>query len=142
MSKNWFGVLKNKSRIKLLMVLNFFTGFPSILKACAVCFSGTEETLGAFYLTTLILIILPIAMIVGVVLWLYKRNYHPWTIQVNGSWAVCSKYLCRFLNLSFWYFYFCFICLPWKQMNCCRLPWFSLIIQDPRYWWLINPIVG
>jgi hypothetical protein len=39
-----------------------------------VCFSGTEETLGAFYLTTLILIILPIAMIVGVVLWLYKKK--------------------------------------------------------------------
>jgi hypothetical protein len=78
MSGNWFGELKNKTGIKVLTVLTFFfTGFPSILKACAVCFSGTEETLGAFYLTTLILIILPIAMIVGVVLWLYKKKSSP-----------------------------------------------------------------
>ena len=74
MNENWFEELKNTTGIKVFTVLTFFTGFPSILKACAVCFSGTEETLGAFYLTTLILIILPIAMIVGVVLWLYKKK--------------------------------------------------------------------
>ena len=74
MSKNWFGEYKKKTGIKVLSVLTFYTCFPSILKACAVCFSGTEETLGAFYLTTLILIILPIAMIVGIVLWLYKKK--------------------------------------------------------------------
>ena len=77
MSKYWFGDKKNITRMKVFSVLTFFTGFPSILKACAVCFSGTEETLGAFYLTTLILIILPIAMIVGVVLWLYKKKSSP-----------------------------------------------------------------
>ena len=74
MNENWFGELKNKTEIKVFTVLTFFTGFPPILNSCAVCFSGTEETLGAFYLTTLILIILPIAMIVGVVLWLYKKK--------------------------------------------------------------------
>ena len=74
MSKNWFRELKNKTGTKVFMVLTFFTSIPSILKACAVCFSGTEETLGAFYLTTLILIILPIAMILGVVFWLYKKK--------------------------------------------------------------------
>jgi len=74
MSKYRFGESKNITRMKVFSVLTFFTGFPSILKACAVCFSGTEETLGAFYLTTLILIILPIAMIVGVVLWLHKKK--------------------------------------------------------------------
>ena len=74
MNENWFEKLINKTGIKVLTVLTYFTGFPPILKACAVCFSGTEETLGAFYLTTLILIILPIAMIVGVVLWLYKKK--------------------------------------------------------------------
>ena len=142
MSKNWFVELKNKTGIKAFTVLTFFTGFPSILKACAVCFSGTEETLGASYLTTLILIVLPIAMILSVIIWLYKKKQHLWTIQVNGFWVISSKNLCHYLNLSFWYFYFCFICLPWKQMNCCRLPWFSLIIQGLRYWWLINPTVG
>ena len=77
MNENWFEKLINKTGIKLLTVLTYFTGFPSILKACAVCFSGTEETLGAFYLTTLILIILPIAMIISVVLWLYKKKSSP-----------------------------------------------------------------
>ena len=77
MNENWYEELINKTGIKVITVLIYFTAFPSILKACAVCFSGTEETLGAFYLTTLILIILPIAMIVSVVLWLYKRNHHP-----------------------------------------------------------------
>ena len=77
MNENWFEELKIKTVIKVITVLIYFMGFPSILKACAVCFSGTEETLGAFYLTTLILIILPIAMIVGVVLWLYKKKSSP-----------------------------------------------------------------
>ena len=77
MNEIWFEKLINKTGIKAFAVLTYFTGFPSILKACAVCFSGTEETLGAFYLTTLILIILPIAMIVGVVLWLYKKKSSP-----------------------------------------------------------------
>ena len=74
MNENWFEKLINKTGIKAFAVLTYFMGFPSIIKACAVCFSGTEETLGAFYLTTLILIILPIAMIVGFVLWLYKKK--------------------------------------------------------------------
>ena len=77
MNENWFEKLINNTEIKILTVLTYVMGFPSILKACAVCFSGTEETLGAFYLTTLILIILPIAMIVGVVLWLYKKKSSP-----------------------------------------------------------------
>ena len=74
MNENWLEELKNRTGIKVITVLIYFMVFPSISKACAVCFSGTEETLGAFYLTTLILIILPIAMIVGVVLWLYKKK--------------------------------------------------------------------
>ena len=74
MNENWFEKLINKIGIKVFTILTYLMGFPSILKACAVCFSGTEKTLGAFYLTTLILIILPIAMIVGVVLWLYKKK--------------------------------------------------------------------
>ena len=77
MNENWFEKLINKTGIKAFAFLTYFTGLPSILKACAVCFSGTEETLWAFYLTTLILIILPIAMIVSVVLWLYKKKSSP-----------------------------------------------------------------
>lgn len=63
-----------KNYYKIIKVFGLFLVLPSALKACAVCFSGTEETLWAFYITTLILIILPIAMIVSVVLWLYKKK--------------------------------------------------------------------
>ena len=63
-----------KNYYKTIEIFALFLVLPSVLKACAVCFSGTEETLWAFYITTLILIILPIAMIVSVVLWLYKKK--------------------------------------------------------------------
>ena len=63
-----------KNYYKTIGIFALFLVLPSALKACAVCFSGTEETLWAFYITTLILIILPIAMIVSVVLWLYKKK--------------------------------------------------------------------
>ena len=59
---------------KLLILLVLFTSLSKSVYGCAVCFSGTEETLWAFYITTLILIILPISMIMSVVYWLYKKK--------------------------------------------------------------------
>ena len=49
------------------------TLIPVIILACAVCFSGKEETLEAFYITTILLTILPIAMIAFIGIWLYKK---------------------------------------------------------------------
>ena len=46
---------------------------PSIAKACAVCFSGKEETLEAFYLTTVLLTLLPIVMLALIGVWLYRK---------------------------------------------------------------------
>ena len=46
---------------------------PSIAKACAVCFSGKEETLEAFYITTVLLTLLPIIMLALIGIWLYRK---------------------------------------------------------------------
>ncbi len=77
MKLNWFEKLINKSEFTKVTTFSILcTSFPSTLKACAVCFSGFEETIWAFYLTTLILIVLPIAMILSVIIWLYKKKQH------------------------------------------------------------------
>ena len=46
---------------------------PNIAKACAVCFSGKEETLGAFYITTVFLTLLPLVMLALIGIWLYRK---------------------------------------------------------------------
>jgi len=46
---------------------------PSISNACAVCFSGKEETLEAFYITTVLLTLLPILMLALIGIWLYRK---------------------------------------------------------------------
>ncbi len=52
----------------LLLIL-----IPKIAKACAVCFSGKEETLEAFYITTVLLTLLPLVMLALIVIWLYRK---------------------------------------------------------------------
>ncbi len=42
-------------------------------KACAVCFSGKEETLEAFYITTVFLTLLPLVMLALIGFWLYRK---------------------------------------------------------------------
>ena len=46
---------------------------PSLVQACAVCFSGKEETLKAFYITTILLSLLPILMLAFIGIWLYRK---------------------------------------------------------------------
>ncbi len=48
--------------------------FPPRIHACAVCFSNTEESLMAYYFTTVLLTFLPIAMILSLGIWLVRRN--------------------------------------------------------------------
>jgi len=52
----------------LLLIL-----IPNLAKACAVCFSGKEETLEAFYITTVLLTLLPIIMLALIGIWLYRK---------------------------------------------------------------------
>ena len=46
---------------------------PKIVEACAVCFSGKEESLEAFYLTTVLLTLLPLVMLSLIGYWLYRQ---------------------------------------------------------------------
>ena len=46
--------------------------WPQAALACSVCFSATEETREAYYLTTALLGSLPLLMAVGLVLWLRR----------------------------------------------------------------------
>ena len=44
--------------------------WPQAALACSVCFSATEETRQAYYVTTALLGSLPLLMAVGLALWL------------------------------------------------------------------------
>ncbi|MEC7887362.1 MAG: hypothetical protein VYA44_05840 [SAR324 cluster bacterium] len=44
------------------------------MEACAVCFSGKEESLEAFYLTTIFLTLLPLIMLASIGIWLYRQH--------------------------------------------------------------------
>ena len=46
---------------------------PDIVIACAVCFSGKEETLEAFYITTVFLTLLPLVMLAFIGIWIYRK---------------------------------------------------------------------
>lgn len=46
---------------------------PEASQACAVCFSGRDETRVAFLVTTILMTLLPLAMIGALVLWLRQR---------------------------------------------------------------------
>ena len=57
----------------LLLVLSFSL-VPGIAQACAVCFSGKEESLEAFYVTTIFLSLLPFVMLAAIGFWLYRQH--------------------------------------------------------------------
>ena len=47
--------------------------WPALSFACAVCFDANEETRGAFLGTTIFLSLFPLAIIGGVIYFLYRR---------------------------------------------------------------------
>lgn len=46
---------------------------PRAALACSVCFSGPDETRGAFLMTTIAMSALPLALIGGVIWWLRRQ---------------------------------------------------------------------
>ena len=59
--------------LQLLFVLIFFF-LPGAVNACAVCFSASEETLEAFYVTTIFLTLLPVVMLFSIGYWIYRKH--------------------------------------------------------------------
>ena len=66
-----------KMHLQHLLFLPFLLGLlfaPEIANACAVCFSSSEETLEAFYFTTIFLTLLPVVMLFTIGYWLYSKH--------------------------------------------------------------------
>ena len=59
--------------LQLLFVLIFFF-LPGTANACAVCFSASEETLEAFYVTTIFLTLLPVVLLFTIGYWIYRKH--------------------------------------------------------------------
>jgi len=68
MSKNYSTRVLN-----ILFVLSIFH-LPGTAFSCAVCFSGTEESLQAYYLTTAFLTLLPVLMVASIGYWIYRKH--------------------------------------------------------------------
>ena len=68
MSKNYSTRVLN-----ILFVLSILH-LPSTAFSCAVCFSGTEESLQAYYLTTALLTLLPVLMVASIGYWIYRKH--------------------------------------------------------------------
>jgi len=68
MSKNYSTLV-----LKILLVLSIFH-LPGTAFSCAVCFSGTEESLQAYYLTTAFLTLLPVLMVASIGYWIYRKH--------------------------------------------------------------------
>jgi len=56
-----------------IIIVSSFILVPRVVEACAVCFSGKEESLEAFYLTTVLLTLLPLVMLSLIGYWLYRQ---------------------------------------------------------------------
>ena len=68
MSKNYSSLV-----LKISLVLSIFH-LPGTAFSCAVCFSGTEESLQAYYLTTAFLTLLPVLMLASIGYWIYRKH--------------------------------------------------------------------
>ena len=68
MSKNYSSLV-----LKISLVLSIFH-LPGTAFSCAVCFSGTEESLQAYYLTTALLTLLPVLMVASIGYWIYRKH--------------------------------------------------------------------
>jgi nitrate reductase NapE component len=62
---------------RILVILVGIFGLSQFAEACAVCAPGTEESRFAFILTTVILSLVPLAMIGGGGYLVYKRYQSP-----------------------------------------------------------------
>ncbi len=75
-SKIYSSLINNRINFARLFAILFILGVPGIANACSVCFSGREETLHAFYLTTVLLTVLPLALLSSIGYWLYTKYRH------------------------------------------------------------------
>ena len=58
-------------QLQLLLIIIFL---PRAVNACSVCFSASEATLEAFYITTIFLTLLPVVMLFSIGYWIYRKH--------------------------------------------------------------------
>ena len=66
--------------LQFTLILSIFH-LPGTAYSCAVCFSGSEESLQAYYLTTVFLTLLPVLMLVSIGYWIYRKHRENWKDQ-------------------------------------------------------------
>ena len=59
--------------LKFTLILSMFH-LPGTAYSCAVCFTGSEESLQAYYLTTVFLTLLPVLMLASIGYWIYRKH--------------------------------------------------------------------
>ena len=59
--------------VKITLILSIFH-LPGTAYSCAVCFTGSEESLQAYYLTTVFLTLLPVLMLASIGYWIYRKH--------------------------------------------------------------------
>tara|TARA_B100000315_G_C14232286_1_gene431537 strand:- start:1 stop:252 length:252 start_codon:yes stop_codon:yes gene_type:complete len=59
--------------LKISLILSIFH-LPGTAYSCAVCFSGSEESLQAYYLTTVFLTLLPVLMLASIGYWIFRKH--------------------------------------------------------------------
>tara|TARA_Y100000590_G_scaffold335798_1_gene382281 strand:- start:167 stop:415 length:249 start_codon:yes stop_codon:yes gene_type:complete len=70
-------MLSSKISSALILKISFFLSIfylPGTAYSCAVCFSGSEESLQAYYLTTVFLTLLPVLMLASIGYWIYRKH--------------------------------------------------------------------
>ena len=65
---------KYSTRVLNILIVLSILHLPNTAFSCAVCFSGTEESLQAYYLTTALLTLLPVLMVASIGYWIYRKH--------------------------------------------------------------------
>ena len=63
-----------KSIIRAASAGSLFVGAANLASACAVCATGKEEALPAYYASTAIMSLLPLCMMGGIVYYVKKKS--------------------------------------------------------------------
>ena len=68
-------LMSNNYSTLVLNIILFLSIFhlPDTAYSCAVCFSGSEESLQAYYVTTVFLTLLPVLMLASIGYWIYRK---------------------------------------------------------------------
>lgn len=63
---------------------------PQRAAACSVCFSATEEARGAYYLTTALMMAVPLLLLAAIGFWLYRSFAKQKAHELAAVHAACA----------------------------------------------------